>query len=95
MVQSNGSSQTGPVQRQLMNDPEPRSQDPGPFTNDLRPKRAYLQNAEGPQQVGELLCIELLLVTALQDLTCEGRQHVWHVMKKGGIGPQDVGDVLQ
>lgn len=55
----------------------------------------YLKDAEGPQQVAQLLCIELLNLGPLQDLLPEGCHHGLHLMQEGGIRPHDVGDVLQ
>ena len=55
----------------------------------------YLKDAEGPQQVTQLLCIELLHLGALQDLVPEGRHHGRHLVQEGGVRPHDVGDVLQ
>lgn len=56
--------------------------------------QADLQDAEGPQLVGQLLCIELLTLAALQDGACEGCHHFGCLMHKGGICPHDIGDVL-
>ena len=55
----------------------------------------YLKDAEGPQQVGQLLRVELVGVGALQNVAREGWKHLRHLVQKGGVCPQDVGDVLQ
>lgn len=43
-----------------------------PLTTFVVSEQAYLKDAEGPQQIGELLSIELLLVCSMQDLVGEG-----------------------
>ena len=58
-------------------------------------EKVHLSNAEGPEEVGELLSVEGGLAQAQAQLLQEGARHGLPHLQEGDVRPQDVADVLQ